>query len=83
MYRELAGGKGFADLVFVPKKNCQSAAFIVELKWDKSAETAIDQIRDREYADCLKSYKGDIILVGLNYDKINKKHECKIEKIKK
>ena len=49
MYRELAGGKGFADLVFIPRKGCQTPAFIVELKWNKSAEAAIDQIRQKKY----------------------------------
>lgn len=87
MYRELAGGDGFADLVFVPRKNCQSPAFIVELKWNQSAETAIDQIKKKKYTECLQDYAGDILLVGINYDRDskedNKKHFCKIENIKK
>ncbi len=87
MYRELAGGDGFADLVFLPRKNCQSSAFIVELKWNKSAETAIDQIKKKKYTECLKDYTGEILLVGINYDRDskedNKKHFCKIEKISK
>lgn len=58
-------------------------AFIVELKWDKSAETAIDQIKQKKYADCLKDYSGEILLVGINYDKADKRHTCKIEKITK
>ncbi len=48
VYRELAGGKGFADLVFVPRKNVESPAMIVELKWDQSAQTALDQIREKK-----------------------------------
>lgn len=87
MYRELAGGDGFADLVFVPRKNCQTPAFIVELKWNQSAETAIDQIKKKNYAECLQDYTGEILLVGINYDRNskedNKKHFCKIENIKK
>ncbi|MBQ8824797.1 MAG: PD-(D/E)XK nuclease domain-containing protein, partial [Ruminococcus sp.] len=87
MYRELAGGDGFADLVFVPRKNCQSLAFIVELKWNQSAETAIDQIKKKKYTECLQDYVGEILLVGINYNRNskedNKKHFCKIEKISK
>ncbi|MDE6020727.1 MAG: ATP-binding protein [Ruminococcus sp.] len=87
MYRELAGGDGFADLVFVPRKNCQSSAFIVELKWNQSAETAIDQIKKKKYVECLQDYTGEILLVGINYNRDskedNKKHFCKIENIKK
>ena len=83
MYRELPGGNGFADLVFIPRNVCQNLAFIVELKWDKSAETAIDQIKQKKYADCLKDYSGEILLVGINYDKADKRHTCKIEKITK
>lgn len=81
MYREMAGGKGYADLVFVPKSNCTTPAFIVELKWNQTAKTAIDQIKQKNYVKCLKNYSGDVLLVGVNYDKKSKKHTCKIEKI--
>lgn len=87
MYLELAGGDSFEDLVFVPRKNCQTPAFIVELKWNQSAETAIDQIKEKKYAKCLQDYTGEILLVGINYDRVskedNKKHICVIEKIRK
>ena len=82
MYRELAGGKGFADLVFIPRKECQTPAFIVELKWNKSAVAAIDQIKQKKYTESLKDYSGEILLVGLNYDKdAEKKHTCVIERV--
>ena len=82
MYRELAGGKGFADLVFIPRKECQTPAFIVELKWNKSAEAAIDQIKQKKYTESLKDYSGEILLVGINYDKnAEKKHTCVIERV--
>ncbi len=81
MCRELAGGKGFADLVFIPKKKCDKPAFLIELKWNKDVKTAIAQIKDRQYVECLNGYTGKVILVGLNYDKITKKHECVMESI--
>ena len=87
IHRELAGGKGFADLVFIPRKECSDPAMIVELKWNKSAEVAIDQIRRKEYVKCLKDYSGEILLVGINYDKEApdgaKRHSCLIEKLRK
>ena len=78
--RELPAGKGFADLVLIPRKNVSTPAIIVELKFDKSAETAIEQIKNKKYTDCLKDYSGEILLVGISYDK-DKKHSCVIEKI--
>ncbi|MCM1233703.1 MAG: ATP-binding protein [Ruminococcus flavefaciens] len=79
--RELPSGKGFADLVFRPRRNNSNPAIIVELKYDKSAEGAIEQIKKKQYVDCLKDYSGEILLVGINYNKNDKKHICKIEKI--
>ena len=81
--RELSAGKGFADLVFKPRSNNINPAMIVELKYDGSAESAIEQIKEKQYMDCLKNYSGEVLLVGINYDKESKKHSCKIEKAKK
>ena len=78
---ELPLGKGFADVVYLPKRNIDRPALIVELKWDKSAEGAIQQIKDRQYVSWIKEYTGTILLVGINYNKNSgeKKHECIIE----
>lgn len=78
--RELPAGKGYADLFFRPRKNNSNPALIVELKYDKSAEGAIEQIKKKQYTDCLKDYSGEVLLVGINYDKDEKQHTCKIEK---
>ena len=84
VHRELAGGKGFADLVFVPRKKFQEKpALIVELKWDKSVRGAIEQIRQKEYFESLKEYQGNMLLVGINYNIRTKDHECVIEELKK
>ena len=84
IYRELAGGKGFADLVFIPKtKFADKPAMVIELKWNRNAETAITQIKQKKYCECLKEYQGNLILVGLNYDKKTKEHNCIIEKFVK
>ncbi len=80
IHRELATGKGFADLVFIPRKASDKPAMVIELKWDKSADTAIEQIKRKQYTDKLSEYTGEILLVGINYDTETKKHNCIIEK---
>lgn len=77
-FEELPTGKGFADVVYLPKHDSGWPALVIELKWDKSAEGAIDQILEKQYPDALKDYGSEIILVGINYDPKTKKHECKI-----
>ena len=79
IYREMPGGEGFADLVFVPLKGNSNPAMIVELKCDKDADTAIEQIKKRKYAESLKDYKGKVLLVGISYDRKSKEHECRFE----
>ena len=79
--RELSGGRGFADICMIPRKiHLDKPAVVIELKWDKNAEGAIQQIKDKEYIDALKDYQGDLLLAGINYDKKTKKHSCVIEK---
>lgn len=80
--RELPTGRGFADLVFIPKQEYpEIPALIIELKWNHSAETAISQIKEKKYMKILEGYSGNILLVGINYDKKSKEHQCLIEKI--
>lgn len=82
--REFPTGKEFADLCFIPRKMyADKPAVIVELKWDKSARGALEQVKDREYVETLKEYKGNLLLVGVNYDKKTKTHTCVIEKFEK
>ena len=84
IYRELAGGKGYADMVFIPRSNVNKPAIVVELKWNKTASSAIARIKEKQYVQSLKGYSGTVILVGVNYtdkDEQFKKHECRIEQI--
>ena len=84
VHRELSGGKGFADIVYVPRKRfLDKPALVVELKWDKNAEGAIQQIKEKEYCRSLEEYKGNLLLVGINYDKKTQVHICKIEQYRK
>lgn len=67
-------------MVLIPRKDSGNRpAMVIELKWNKSADTAIRQIREKRYAGVLKDYTEKILLVGINYDKETKKHECVIE----
>ncbi len=81
--REMPAGKGFADFVFIPRANAGSRpAMVVELKYNKSADTAINQIKENRYHGALSGYSDRILLVGINYDadgKDAKKHTCVIE----
>ena len=79
-HRELPTGKGFADLVLIPRKNVDSPAIILELKYDQDADTAIEQIKRKQYPAKVAEYVGDILLVGINYDKQQKSHTCRIER---
>ena len=81
--RELPTGKGFADFIYIPKPEYirDYPALIVELKWNKNAKTALEQIKNKDYPEAIKQYTGNIILVAINYDKKSKKHECIIEKL--
>ena len=83
--RELSSGRGFADFVFLPKTEYVDdyPALLVELKWNQSAETAIAQIKEKKYPFVLEAYTGNILLVGISYDKKTKAHQCRIEKLKK
>ncbi len=79
--REFPSGDGFADLAFIPRKGMNVPAMVIELKYDKTAEGAINQIKNKNYTEKLKAFSGELLLVGINYDKENRKHECRIEKI--
>lgn len=79
--RELPAGKGFADLAFIPRRKYQDKpAMVVELKWDQDADTAIRQIHDKKYPEGLSEYEGNMLLVGISYDKKTRGHRCVIEK---
>ena len=78
--RELPTGKGYADLVYLPKHGVNKPALLIELKYDKSAESAITQIKEKNYLQFFKAYKGEVLLVGINYSKDTKTHQCIIEK---
>lgn len=84
----LQGGKGYADMLFVPRSKVNKPAIVVELKWNKDADTAIGQIKERQYVESLKGYSCEVVLVGVNYAAGKdgagkfKKYECRIDKVK-
>ena len=80
--RELPTGKGYADLVYLPKSGVNKPALLIELKFDKSALTAVTQIKEKNYLLFFKDYKGEVLLVGINYSKDTKTHQCIIERAK-
>ena len=81
--QEMPTGKGYADIVYLPRPHSSYPALVIELKWNDSVNTAIDQIRERDYPEVLKPFSDNILLVGISYDKDSKAHECRIERITK
>ena len=82
-FEELASGRGYSDLLFIPTKDSKKPALIIELKWDKKAKKAIEQIEEKQYVKVLEKFKyhGDVLLVGISYQMKNERHDCKIKKI--
>ena len=84
MFEELPAGSGYADIVYLPKKRAMLPILVVELKWNQSADGAIAQIKNRRYPEAVKGYGGEILLVGINYDRNapagKRKHQCRIER---
>jgi hypothetical protein len=80
---ELPSGIGYADVVYLPKKRSDKPIMVVELKWNKTAEGAITQIKNRNYPQVLEGFGSNMLLVGVNYDEKTKKHTCVIEKYQK
>lgn len=80
--REFPAGRGFADFVYIPKPEYKEyyPALVVELKWNKNARAAIQQIKDKKYPESILDYTGEILLVGINYETSSKEHQCMIEK---
>ena len=85
MFEEFPAGDGIADVVYFPKRDSMMPVIVIELKWNKTAEGAIRQIKERHYPKVFENYGGEIILVGINYDKDapagQRKHTCAIEKL--
>ncbi len=80
--KELPTGKGVADIAYIPFDKSK-AAIIVELKVNQSPETALNQIKQKKYFASLDNWHGDILFVGVSYDKETKQHWCKIEQFVK
>ena len=76
--KELPTGKGYADLALIPYVP-NIPAIIIELKNNKSAESAIKQIKEKKYDELLEHYRGELLFVGINYDADIKEHQCRIE----
>ena len=80
---ELPAGKGYADIVYIPKPGKGVPALLVELKWNEGADTAIRQIKEKGYADGLKDFGTELLLVGIGYDRDGKDYQCRIDRWEK
>ena len=81
---ELPAGLGYADIIYLPRQGQTVPALLVELKWNRTAKAAIDQIKEKKYPEVLKDYGGDLLLVGISYNKDTssggRQYTCMIEK---
>ena len=82
IFRELDSGKGFADMVYIPRQGCDYPALLLELKFNDNVDSAINQIKEKRYTGRLTHYMDNLLLVAINYDKQTKTHTCHIEKYK-
>lgn len=82
-FEELASGKGYVDMLFLPTIQSSKPALVIELKWNKSAEKAIQQQEEQQYWKFSDKfiYKGKILLIGINYNTKTKKHTCRIMEV--
>ena len=80
---ELPSGRGIADVVYLPNQGERLPVLLIELKWNKQEDEAIQQIKDKAYSTVLENYTGNIIIVGITYDEKTKIHTCKIETVTK
>jgi len=77
--QELPSGKGYADLALIPRYDGKRPAVVVELKWNRKADAAIEQIKLRNYPEAVSRFTDNILLVGISYNENTKKHHCRIE----
>ncbi|WP_406041906.1 AAA family ATPase [Succinimonas sp.] len=84
-FRKLQSGKGYADVIYVPKRNDSLPILLIEFRHDTSAEDAMNQIKEKEYFERYRDgdYPNEVILTGLNYSSKTKEHQCLIEKLQK
>lgn len=80
---ELPSGRGIADVVYLPNQGERLPALLIELKWNKPKDDAVQQIKDKAYSTVLENYSGRIVCVGITYDEKTKVHTCKIETVTK
>ena len=78
-YNSQSALNNFADIVLIPRKNVDSPAIVIELKVDKDADSALDQIRRKQYPAKVAEYAANLLLVGISYDRQTKQHSCRIE----
>ncbi len=75
--REDKAGKGYVDFLFEPLAQ-GDLPVILELKYNHSAEHALQCIKDRNYIRRFRNHRR-VLLVGVNYSEVTKKHTCLTE----
>ena len=83
--KEFPSNQKRIDFLLLPVSN-RDTAIIIELKYEKCEEEAVEQIKERNYGIDLTPYKKNMVIVGLNYNKDAEndedRFECTIEDYK-
>lgn len=79
---EMPSGRGIADVVYIPHRSSALPVLLIELKWNRTSEGAIRQIREKRYPAVFEGFDRELVLVGISYNENTKKHSCAIEKLR-
>ena len=78
--KEFHSGKGYADMAFLPYVP-NRIPMVVEFKIDQNPERGLKQIVEKCYTDAFADLHGPVVLVAISYNKKDKSHSCKIERV--
>ena len=78
---ELPGERGCADVAFVPKPGSLLPPMLVQLKWNKPVESALEQAKRRNYPAALSGLLGECVLAGITYQEGSDRHERQIKQV--
>ena len=55
MHRELPTGKGFADIVFIPRRHINKPTIVIELKYNKNSALPLHKLSQSNIPTCSKT----------------------------
>ena len=82
-FEEIDAGRGRIDVLMWPREGAELPPVIIELKWNRTAASVVEQIRRRNYPAVVEKLvrHREVLLVGISYDTETRKHDCTIERL--